>query len=86
MRTILTALLIFTGILTANAQTADSLYLMPQPQSVKLQTGKFIFSPQFTVGIEGPVSQKLIAAANRFYQQSAKRTGIYFPQEYITAA
>jgi hexosaminidase len=86
MRTILTALLIFTGILTVNAQTADSLYLMPQPQSVKLQTGRFIFTPQFTIGIEGPASQKLIAAANRFYQQAAKRTGIYFPQEYITAA
>jgi hexosaminidase len=86
MRSILTTLLLFTGILTASAQTADSLHLMPQPQSVKPQTGRFIFTPQFITGIEGPVSLKLIAAANRFYQQAAKRSGIYFPQEYITAS
>ncbi len=85
MRTILTALLIFTGILSANAQTVDSLYLMPQPQSVKITNGRFLFTTGFTIGIEGPVSSKLTDAVNRFYLQMGKRTGIYFPQEYITA-
>jgi hexosaminidase len=86
MRTIFTLLLIVTGILSVNAQTADSLYLMPYPKSVKLQDGRFIFTPQFTIGIEGPVSNKLTAAVNRLYLQLGKRTGIYFPQEYITAS
>jgi hexosaminidase len=86
MRFIFIALLLFTGILSASAQGADSLYLMPRPQSVQLQNGRFIFSNQFTVGISGPESTKLNAAVNRFYVQAQKRTGIFFPQEYITAA
>ena len=73
MRNIFIALLIFTGILSANAQTADSLYLMPRPQSVRLNEGKFLFTAQFTIGIEGPVSERLTAAVNRFYLQLGKR-------------
>jgi len=57
---------------------------MPRPASVKLTEGTFNFTPQFTIGIEGPESEKLTAAVNRFYSQIGKRTGIYFPQEYIT--
>ncbi len=86
MRTIFTALLIFTGILSAGAQSPDSLYLLPRPQSAKLNSGRFVFAPQFTVGVQGPGSAKLTAAVNRFYIQLGKRTGVYFPQEFITAA
>ncbi len=86
IRNIFTALLIFAGILSVRAQNADSLNLMPRPQSVKLQNGRFTFNDHFTIGIKGAESAKLVAAANRFYLQLGKRTGIYFPQEYITAA
>jgi hexosaminidase len=85
MRAIFTVLLLLTGFLSVKGQSTDSLYLMPRPQSVRLQNGKFMFTPQFTIGVNGPVSEKLIAAVNRFYLQLGKRTGIYFPQEYITA-
>lgn len=84
MRSIITALFIITGLLSAGAQTTDSLYLMPRPQSVKTGQGQFTFTNQFTIGIEGPASEKLIAGANSFYQQAGKRTGIFFPQEYIS--
>jgi hexosaminidase len=86
MRTIFTALLIFTIIIPASAQTADSLYLMPRPQSTTIGAGRFLFSNKFTIGITGTVSTKLTAAVNRFYLQLGKRTAIYFPQEYITAS
>jgi len=84
MRTIFTTLLIFSGLLSAGAQTPDSLNLMPQPQAVKLQTGKFVFTSKFAISINGPGSPKLIAAVNRFYLQVGKRTGIILPQEYIS--
>jgi len=86
MRIIFTSLLIFTGILSAGAQTTDSLYLMPRPQSVKINDSRFLFTTQFTIGTQGPASRKLTAAVNRFYLQLGKRSGIYFPQEYITAS
>ncbi|WP_295673273.1 family 20 glycosylhydrolase [uncultured Mucilaginibacter sp.] len=84
MRTIFTTLFIFWGFLSAGAQTTDSLNLLPRPQTVKLQTGRFIISNKFAVGINGPGSPKLIASVNRFYVQLAKRTGVIFPQEYIS--
>lgn len=86
MRTFFISLFIITGILSAKAQSADSLYLMPRPQSVKVNDGRFLFGTQFTIGVNGPVSDKLTAAVNRFYLQLGKLTGIYFPQEYITPA
>src|SRR5260221_4445863 len=86
MRTIFTVLLLFTGFLSVKGQSTDSLYLVPGPQSVSIRDGKFIDTTKFTIGIEGPASEKLTAAVNRFYLQLGKRTGIYFPQEYITAA
>ncbi|MBB3054533.1 beta-N-acetylhexosaminidase [Mucilaginibacter gotjawali] len=84
MRIIFTTLLIFSGLLSAGAQAPDSLNLMPRPQAVKLQTGKFVFTGRFAIGINGPGSPKLIAAANRFYLTLGKRTGVVFPQEYIS--
>ena len=86
MRIFFFTLLVFASVSFANAQTKDSLNLMPLPQSVSLQNGRFIFTTQFTIGIQGPVSEKLVAAVNRFYAQLGKRTGIYFPQEYIKPA
>jgi len=85
MRSIFITMVVFTGILSATAQSPDSLYLMPQPQSVKINKGRFFFTPQFTIGVGSPASTKITAAVNRFYLQLGKRTGIYFPQEYITA-
>ena len=86
MRTIFTALLIFTGFLSAGAQTPDSLYLMPRPVSVKINDSRFLITPQFTIGMQGPASAKLTAAVNRFYMQLGKRTNLLFSQEYITAS
>jgi hexosaminidase len=86
MRNVFIALLVFTGFFSAKAQAPDSLYLMPRPQSVKISEGKFLFTTQFTIGVQGPESARLTSAVNRFYLQLGKRTGILFPQEFITAA
>jgi len=68
------------------AQTADTLNLMPVPQSVKTISGRFNFTGKFSIGITGPESGKFIAAINRFYKQLGRRTGIIFSQEFISAA
>jgi len=85
MRTIFTVLILLTGILSVKSQSTDSLYLMPRPQSVRINDGRSVFTNQFAIGVNGPVSSKLTAAVDRFYLQLGKRTGIYFSQEFITA-
>ena len=68
------------------AQAPDSLLLMPRPQTVKINAGRLYFNAQFSIGIHGPGSTKLMATVNRFYQVLGKRTGIYFSQEFISNA
>jgi len=85
-RTVFTLLLACCAIFCAVAQTPDSLNLMPRPQTTKISAGKFLFTTQFTIGIKGPASEKLVAAVNRFYIQLGKRTALVFPQQFITAA
>ena len=85
-RFVITLLLTGCSIFFAMAQPIDTLNLLPRPQSTKISEGKFLFTTQFTIAIHGVASEKLTAAINRFYIQLGKRTGLYFPQEFITAA
>lgn len=86
MRNFITAFLLFSSTLACSAQGNDSFLVMPWPKSVKSGGVNFIFTSRFTIGINGPESEKILDAANRFYQHAAKRTHLYFPQEYVTAA
>ena len=86
MRNFITAFLLFSGALACTAQSNYPLLIMPWPKSVKLNGGGFIFTNRFTIGIAGPKSEKILDAANRFYQQAAKRTHLFFSQEYLTEA
>lgn len=83
MRNFITAFLLFSGALACHAQGNDSLLVMPWPKSLKMGTASFIFTNRFTIGINGPQSEKLLDAVNGFYQRTAKRTHLYFPQEYL---
>jgi len=86
MRNFITAFLLFSSTLACRAQGNDSLVVMPWPKSVKLGGASFIFTNHFTVGINGPKSEKILDAANRFYQHTAKRTHLYFSQKYLKLA
>lgn len=83
MKNFLVAIFLLACTLTCGAQVNDSISLMPWPQSVKMGEGDFKLSKDFTVGITGPKSEKIIDAANCFYQNVAKRTQLYFSQEYV---
>jgi len=83
MKNFLVAIFLLACTLSCSAQVNDSLLVMPWPQSVKLSGGSFNLTKDFTVGIAGPKSEKIIDAANCFYQNVAKRTQLYFSQEYL---
>jgi hexosaminidase len=71
------------ALASASAQSTDTLNIMPLPQSVKTVPGRFVFTSSFTIGVQGPVSEKFTAAINQFYRALGRRTGVYFPQEFI---
>jgi hexosaminidase len=85
-RILLITMLLYASVMVLFAQQADTLSMLPLPQSVKTMAGRFIFTNHFSIGVKGPESTKLIGAANRFYQLLGRRTGIYFSQEFISAA
>ena len=80
------AFLVCLSAASALAQNPDTLNLMPRPQSVKISTGRFNFTPDFNIGFQGPENAKFSSAINRFYQQLGRRVNINFPQEYLSAA
>ena len=86
MRNYITAFFLFLSAVACSAQDNDSLLVMPWPKSVKSGGASFIFTNRFTVGIIGPESEKILDAANGFYQHAAERTHLYFSQEYLTAS
>jgi hexosaminidase len=86
MKNFIITLLLITGALTCRAQVVDSLSVMPWPKSIKTGGSRFTFTSRFTIAINGPKTEMILDAANRFYQQAARRTHLYFPQEYLTAA
>lgn len=80
--TILCLLSAFFG----KAQDISSLHLLPLPKDIKLQTGSFRLTENFTVSIhESTADTILVKAVNRMYQTLNRRSGAYFKQRIITS-
>lgn len=73
-----------TIINTTSAENRATLTLLPVPQHIVLQEGKFRLTEDFTATIECPVEQRTYRATTRFLRRLAGRTGLFFPQDYIT--
>lgn len=63
----------------------NPLNLMPVPQKVGLEKGKFLLADSFTIAIKGAGTAKLYPYASRVLNRLRGRTGLYFSQAYITA-
>jgi len=71
-----------TSGLSANPQ--NTLNLMPVPEELVLRNGHFRLDENFTIGVSGPVDERLYKAATRTLRRLAGRTGYFLPQDYIT--
>jgi hexosaminidase len=60
--------------------------LMPVPQQVSFNQGKFLLTDSFTVAVAGQGGQRLFNGATRMLRRLSGRTGLFFPQDFITAA
>ncbi len=61
----------------------EPLNLMPVPESVVTQQGRFALSRTFTVGVAGFAGPRLRGAADRFLRRLDGRTGLFIAQETV---
>jgi hexosaminidase len=59
--------------------------LMPVPAKVEALEGAFRLDASFAVAADGPSSPRLYAGASRMLRRLSGRTGLFLPQDYVTA-
>jgi hexosaminidase len=85
-RTILAASLI-TSQLAVRAQQSNLPALMPLPKQVVINAGKYRINNKFNVSVKADATDTVLyGAVNRAYQTLNRKTGLVFPQQYITPA
>ncbi|MCX6137982.1 MAG: family 20 glycosylhydrolase [Ignavibacteriales bacterium] len=58
--------------------------LLPVPRSVTMKEGRFRLTPSFTIAIKRDAGPRLYNAASRVLRRLSGRTGLFFPQDYVT--
>jgi len=85
LKKIISVICLFSAVIT-KAQLPSTLNLLPVPKKVEMQTGMFILTQNFGVGIHEPAPDTiLINAVNRTYQTLNRRSGLYFTTKHITS-
>jgi hexosaminidase len=86
MKKIVLIALLFSGCIAVNAQQ-NTLNLMPVPKSIATTAGVDRINSKFTVSVKADASDTILyQAVNRAYQTLNRKTGLVFPQQYITIA
>ncbi len=67
-----------------DTESYPTLSLMPVPASLKLTTGAFRLTKEFSLNIENGADSRLYNAANRFLRRLDGRTGLFFSQGIIS--
>ncbi len=76
---------IFFTSLFGEVMTMKGLNIMPMPAKVIQTEGKFILSDSFQVAVKGNSEERLYHGVTRMLRRLSKRTGLFFPQDAITA-
>ena len=85
LKKIISVICLFSAVIT-KAQPSSTLNLVPVPKKIEPQTGMFILTQNFGVGIHEPAPDTiLINAVNRTYQTLNRRSGLYFTTKHITS-
>ncbi|HCL83837.1 MAG TPA: beta-hexosaminidase [Chitinophagaceae bacterium] len=84
MRVLLSILLIASATM-ANAQSMNTLNLMPVPKSLAVENGRFQLTAGFAITVKSDKKDSiLLKAVNRMFQTLNRRSGLYFRQEIIS--
>lgn len=76
--------LMFIGIMATAQINKEDLNLMPWPQNIKINEGKFILKKDFKINITGEPNRRVFGAAVRFLRRLDGRTSLFFSQDYIS--
>lgn len=71
-----------TGIMQGQVNRVNSL--MPIPAKLTVQEGKFALNRTFAASVKGTGGDKLYSAVSRAMRRLSGRTGLFFPQDYVT--
>ncbi|MDZ7314741.1 MAG: family 20 glycosylhydrolase [candidate division KSB1 bacterium] len=63
-----------------------TLNFMPVPEKVTLGEGRFVLQEDFTMAVRGTDHPRIYRAATRALRRLSDRTGLFFPQDFITPA
>ncbi|MDZ7371722.1 MAG: family 20 glycosylhydrolase [candidate division KSB1 bacterium] len=78
--------LLLLPICIAWGDQSMTLNLMPVPEKVTLGEGRFILQEDFTMAVRGTDHPRIYRAATRALRRLSDRTGLFFPQDFITPA
>lgn len=70
----------------ACGEKSMTLNLMPVPEKVTLGEGQFPLRENFTIAVTGVDDSRIYRAATRALRRLSDRTGLFFPQDFITSA
>lgn len=85
MKTYILSLLLSILVLSiSNAQIEKTANLMPVPQKVEWQGGKFRLKSDFELSVGGTYNPRLKKGAERFLRDLDKKTGLFFQQGFLS--
>ena len=77
-------MIIFATASLLLGDSAVTLDLMPVPKSVVPEQGAFRLGADFTIAVKGVDNERITRAASRALHRLSGRTGLFFPQEFVT--
>ena len=83
---IIAAVLVFCSVSILTGETVVKLELMPLPQHVELLDGKYRLTENFKISVSGIDDARIYKGATRALRRLSERTGLFFPQDFITPA
>src|SRR5690348_5409177 len=70
----------------AIAQINSAQNLMPVPQEVKIDTGRFVIDQQFHLSLRGTFNRRIYAEASRFIRRMGEKTGYFYDKQGFVSA
>ena len=76
--------LLFTALIVTGQDTRKvATDFMPVPQKIRISSGRYNLTSQFSIAIQGNPNSRIFPETNRFLNRLANKTGIFFDQNFI---
>ncbi|MGE5683232.1 MAG: beta-N-acetylhexosaminidase [Bacillota bacterium] len=75
---------LFLSVALLSPAFAQQNNLMPVPAKMTVGEGKFRLKPNFAISVKNDCSDRLYSYATRILRRLSGRTGLFFPQDFIT--